>query len=118
VINAQIQEVVRLARVRPVHQHLSDQGIDCGRDRTLRLMHELTLVGNYQTRFKPMVADSDHLYGYYPNLFKQLSKADHRDQIWVADTTYLCIDKGWCYLATVMDPCTLSHRRMDRLSMQ
>jgi transposase InsO family protein len=110
VIKAQIQEVVRLARgpygYRPVHQHLSDQGIDCGRDRTLRLMHELKLVGNYQTRFKPVGTDSDHLFGYHPNLIKQLGKPDHRDQIWVADTTYLRIDKGWCYLATVMDLCT------------
>ena len=104
------QEVVRLARgpygYRPVHQHLSDQGIDCGRDRTLRLMHELKLVGNHQARFKPMSIDSDHLFGYHSNLLKHLGKPGHRDQIWVADTTYLRIDKGWCYLATVLDLCT------------
>jgi len=110
IIKVHIQEVVRLARgaygYRPVHQHLQDLGVDCGRDRTLRLMHELELVGNHQSRFTPMGTDSDHLFGYHPNLLKQLGNPEHRDQIWVADTTYLLSDAGWCYLATVMDLCT------------
>ncbi len=105
-----IEQVVRLAHgpygYRPVHQHLREQGVDCGRDRTLRLMRELDLVGRAHTRFKPIGTDSEHLFGYHPNLLKQVGKPEHRDQIWVADTTYLLSDAGWCYLATVMDLCT------------
>lgn len=105
-----IEQVVRLAHgpygYRPVHQHLREQGVDCGRDRTLRLMRELDLVGRAHSRFKPIGTDSEHLFGYHPNLLKQLGKPEHRDQIWVADTTYLLTDAGWCYLATVMDLCT------------
>ncbi len=44
-----IEQVVRLAHgpygYRPVPQHLREQGVDCGRDHTLRLMRELDLVG-------------------------------------------------------------------------
>jgi len=105
-----IAQVVRLAHgaygYRPVHQHLREQGVDCGRDRTLRLMRELDLVGRAHRRFKPIGTDSEHLFGYHPNLLKQLGKPEHRDQVWVADTTYLLTDAGWCYLATVMDLCT------------
>lgn len=105
-----IEQVVWLAHgpygYRPVHQHLREQGVDCGRDRTLRLMRELDLVGRAHSRFKPIGTDSEHLFGYHPNLLKQLGKPEHRDQIWVADTTYLLTDAGWCYLATVMDLCT------------
>lgn len=109
-IKLRIQEVIRTARgaygYRPVHQHLREEGVACGRDRTLRLMHQLQLVGRAQARFKPVGTDSDHLFGYHPNLLKQLGNPSHRDQIWVADTTYLLSDEGWCYLATVMDLCT------------
>lgn len=109
-IKPKIEQVVRLAHgsygYRPVHEHLREQGVDCGRDRTLRLMHELHLVGRVHGRFKPVGTDSEHLFGYHPNLLKQLGKPEHRDQVWVADTTYLLSDQGWCYLATVMDLCT------------
>jgi transposase InsO family protein len=109
-IKPMIEQVVGLAHgpygYRPVHQHLRDQGVDCGRDRTLRLMHELNLVGCAHARFKPVGTESEHRFGYHPNLLKELGKPEHRDQIWVADTSYLLSDQGWCYLATVMDLCT------------
>ena len=91
---------------RPVHRHLSEAGIACGRDRTLRLMRELGLVGHAQSRFKPIGTDSNHLFGYHPNVLRELGKPEHRDQIWVSDTTYLLSDTGWYYLATVMDLCS------------
>ncbi|MCC6414518.1 MAG: IS3 family transposase [Opitutaceae bacterium] len=105
-----IAQVVRRAcgpyGYRPVHRHLLEQGVECGRDRTLRLMRELELVGRVHARFKPVGTDSAHLFGYHPNLLKELGRPGHRDQVWVADTTYLPSDEGWCYLATVMDLCT------------
>jgi len=91
---------------RPVHQHLLEQGVACGRDRTLRLMHELKLVGRARSRFKPLSTNSDHLFGYHRNLLKELGAPEHRDQIWVADTSFVRSEAGWCYLATVMDLCT------------
>lgn len=109
-IKSQIERICRRATgpygYRPVHAHLVEDGVGCGRDRTLRLMHELDLVGNRRARFKPIGTDSNHLFGYHPNLLRELGQPEHRDQVWVADTTYLLTDQGWCYLATVMDLCT------------
>ncbi len=88
-----------------MHAHLVEAGVACGRDRTLRLMRELRLSSRPR-RFKPFGTDSDHRFGYHANLLRELGQPAHRDQVWVADTTYLLSDSGWYYLATVMDLCT------------
>lgn len=109
-IKAQIGSICQQAGgrygYRPVHAHLVEAGVACGRDRTLRLMRELKLSARQSARFKPFGTDSKHLFGYHPNLLREVSKPEHRDQVWVADTTYLLTDEGWFYLATVMDLCT------------
>ena len=88
---------------RPMYGHLPDIGIHCGRDRTLRLMQELGLEGVQEKGFKAQCTDSNHNFGYSPNLLACMGKPTACDQVWVADTTYLKTDTAWCYLATVMD---------------
>ncbi len=88
---------------RPFQHHLRDRGIHCGRDRTLRLMKELNMGGVQQKGFKPVVTDSNHQYGYSPNLLKELGFPTCCDEVWVTDTTYLATTESWMYLATVMD---------------
>lgn len=88
---------------RPIHEHLKDDEVACGRDRTLRLMKEMGIEGIQKKGFKPLGTDSNHRFGYSPNLLKKLGKPTAPDQIWVADTTYLMTQEGWRYLATVMD---------------
>ena len=88
---------------RPFQHHLRDLGILCGRDRTLRLMKELSISGVQQKRFKPVGTDSNHPYGYSPNLLKELGFPTCCDEVWVTDTTYLATTESWMYLATVMD---------------
>ena len=67
-------------------------------------MRELKLSARQSARFKPFGTDSKHLFGYHS--LREVGKPEHRDQVWVADTTYLLTDEGWFYLATVMDLCT------------
>lgn len=88
---------------RPIYHHLAEEGIECGRDRTLRLMKELGIEGIQKKGFKPLGTDSKHGFGYSPNLLKELGKPERCNQVWVSDTTYLRSEEGWCYLATVMD---------------
>lgn len=88
---------------RMIHDYLRDERIDCGRDRTLRLMRKMGIQGCQARRFKPLGTDSDHDYGYAANLLGEISETEGLDQVWVADTTYLKIRSGWLYLATVMD---------------
>lgn len=75
----------------------------CGRDRTLRLMRSLGIVGKQERRYQPQCTDSTHAFGYSPNLLKENGPPNGVDEVWVADTTYLRIRSGWTYLATVMD---------------
>lgn len=88
---------------RPIYRHLRDEGLPCGRDRTLKLMKEIGIKGLQTKRYKPISTESKHMFGYRPNLMKQYGKPSACDQIWVADTTYLSTKQGWMYLATIMD---------------
>lgn len=75
----------------------------CGRDRVLRLMRSLDIAGEQPRKYRPQSTDSNHDYGYSPNLLKEEGLPDGCDEVWVADTTYLKVQSGWMYLATVMD---------------
>ena len=88
---------------RPIYHHLQETGHNCGRDRVRRLMNDMGIKGLQKKRFKPLVTDSNHGFGYSPNLLRELGKPERCDQVWVADTTYLRTHCGWTYLATVMD---------------
>ena len=104
---SRISELYRQAKGRyghrPIYHHLVEEGIGCGRDRTLRLMKELGIEGIQKKRFKPLGTNSNHQFGYSPNLLKELGQPERCNQVWVSDTTYLRSEEGWCYLATVMD---------------
>jgi len=43
----------------------------CGRDRTLRLMRSLGIVGKQEQSYRPQCTDSAHDFGYSPNLLKE-----------------------------------------------
>ena len=95
-----------------VHSHLQDDGAECSLHRVLRLMREMGIAGDQSPRYKPQGTDSDHDYGYSPNLLRSKDgetgkwtriKPGGIDEIWVADTTYLKVEGCWMYLATVMD---------------
>lgn len=103
IIRIHAQADSRVYGHRPIQSHLKDEHLDCGRDRTLRLMKELGLKTKPKKGFKPQGTNSKHNFGYSPNLLRKLGKPDACDQVWVADTTYLRVQNGWCYLATVMD---------------
>ena len=105
-----IAELHRQARGRyghrPIYHHLKEEGVACGRDRTLRLMKELGIEGIQKKGFKPLGTNSRHGLGYAPNLLREMGHPTQCDEVWVSDTTYLRTETGWCYLATVMDLCS------------
>lgn len=109
-LKSSIQAVHKKARGRyghrPIYHHLKESGEACGRDRTLRLMKQMGIQGKQKRRYKPQCTDSKHTFGYAPNLLRNAPAPRRPDQVWVADTTYLRIEGGWSYLATVMDLCS------------
>ena len=93
-----ITELYRQARGRyvhrPIYHHLKEEGIACGRDRTLRLMKELGIEGIQKKGFKPLGTNSRHGLGYAPNLLRELDQPSQCDEVWVSDTTYLRTETG------------------------
>ena len=94
---------------RPIYSRLLDEKVPCGRDKALKMMKNMGISGAQKKTFKPQGTDSNHSFGCSPNLLKARGFPTALDQLWVCDTTYLMVEGGWHYLATVMD---LSSRRL------
>jgi putative transposase len=94
---------------RPIYSRLLDEKVPCGRDKALKMMKDMGISGAQKKTFKPQGTDSNHSFGCSPNLLKARGFPTALDQLWVCDTTYLMVEGGWHYLATVMD---LSSRRL------
>lgn len=107
--DAQLQEEIRAIHQRSKgrlgHRMIHERFLKerCGRDRVLRLMHGLGIAGEQPRKYRPQCTDSRHDFGCRPNLLKDREAPQGCDEVWVADTTYLKVQSGWMYLATVMD---------------
>lgn len=73
-----------------------------------RLMGELGLQGQVKKR-KIRTTNSQHDFGRYPNLVKDLTLT-RPEQVWVADITYVQLQREVVYLAVIMDVCTRAIR--------
>ena len=85
-----------------VHEALKAGGVNCGRNRTARLMREDGLRSKTKRKFKA-TTNSKHNHPVAPNLLGQDFKTQYPNAIWVSDITYIWTDEGWLYLATTMD---------------
>jgi putative transposase len=81
---------------------LKDEGLKCGKYRTLRLMKELNLVPKAKKKYKA-TTDSNHSKKTAPNLIGQNFFEPAPDRAWVGDITYVPTHEGWLYLAVVID---------------
>ena len=81
---------------------LHNRGFLVNHKRVLRLLKENGLLCTKKRAYKPTTTDSDHDNPVYPNLIKD-KPIVHPDQIWVSDITYIQLDNGFCYLASILD---------------
>jgi putative transposase len=97
------QIVLECARYgyRRVTYQLRREGYEVNHKRVARLMREQSLQCQVKRRWVK-TTDSDHGYRVYPNLVKGL-KVKGRNQVWVADISYIRIVTGFLYLAVVLD---------------
>jgi len=86
---------------RRVTRALKRQGWTVNHKRVLRIMGEESLLCQLQRRFVP-TTDSDHTFGRYPNLIKDV-EIDGLDQVWISDITYIRLPTIFCYLAAILD---------------
>jgi transposase InsO family protein len=87
---------------------LCRQGWTVNHKRIQRLMQQMGLQRPVKKR-KTRTTNSDHPFPRYPNLVKG-EQAKHPDDIWVADITYVRLERGFVYLAVLMDVFTRAVR--------
>ncbi len=94
-----------------MHVELLAEGYQCGRAKVARLMHVAGLKGCPKRRFRVTTKR-----GLAPaaNLLDQNFSAEHMNERWASDTTFIWTRQGWLYLAVVMD---LYSRRIVGWSM-
>jgi putative transposase len=68
-----------------------------------RLMHTLGLSGVRRGRFRPQTTQSAHGLRRAPNRLLAAPPTRSRDQLWVADITFVSTAEGWLYVAGVLD---------------
>jgi putative transposase len=97
------QIVVEFARYgyRRVTYQLRREGYKVNHKRVARIMREQSLQCQVKRRWVK-TTDSDHGYRVYPNLIKE-REVKRRNQVWVADITYIRILTGFLYLAVILD---------------
>ena len=86
---------------RRVDAELRHRGIVVNTKKIRRLMREHTLNPKQHRRFIA-TTDSDHDYPIFPDLAKTMTP-DGRNQLWVADITYIRLHREWVFLAVILD---------------
>jgi len=76
--------------------------------RVRRLMAALAILGRPPVR-RTRTTDSNHDFPRFPNLVEDLEVV-RPDQVWVADITYVRLQRDFVYLAVIMDVFTRSIR--------
>jgi putative transposase len=99
-IHDQSRETYGSPRIR---EELRKTGCRHGRQRSARLMRAENLCGRQQRRYRVQTTNSKHDEPIAPNRLAQAPKASARNQLWVADITYIETQEGWLYLAAILD---------------
>lgn len=86
---------------RRVTAQLKREGLVANSKRVRRLMGELGIKGKAPQR-KRRTTDSRHAFPRFLNLVQEL-EVSRSDQVWVADITYIKLEKEFVYLAVLMD---------------
>ncbi len=81
---------------------LNENGIQCSRNHVATLLSELDLKARNGKRYKyfPAIQAINHVSD---NLLGRQFTAKAPDEKWVSDITYIKIERGYVYLAVVMD---------------
>jgi putative transposase len=85
-----------------VHAELVAEGTRVSRKRVARLMREAGLAGASRRRYV-LTTTRNRQARPAPDLVARNFAAEGRDQLWVADITYIATGSGFLYLAVVVD---------------
>ena len=85
-----------------VYHELKAQGVACSENRIARLMR-LRKLRAKQTRCYKSTTKRNRRHPVAPNLLKRDFTAEHPNQKWLADITYIPTREGWLYLSAILD---------------
>lgn len=103
-LRSEIQEIALTYNrygYRRITVELRNRGTTVNHKKVLRLMREDNLLCVKKV-FKPQTTDSNHNLRVYPNLARGL-KVTALNQLWVADITYIRLEREFLYLSAVLD---------------
>jgi transposase InsO family protein len=86
---------------RRITQQLKREGVSLNHKRVLRIMRESSLLVVTKRKWVK-TTNSVHSYPVYQNLLRELSITG-RNQVWVADITYIRVRLEFVYLAVILD---------------
>ena len=86
---------------RRITEQLKRSGWPVNHKRVQRLMSLMAIQGKRKSS-KKRTTDSRHGFRRYPNLVLDMEIV-RPDQVWVCDITYICLHRGFVYLAVIMD---------------
>jgi len=86
---------------RRVTHELPRRGFHANHKRVLRIMREQSWLCKLQRRSKP-TTQSNHNHRTYPNLLPD-TRISGLNQVWVADITYIRLDRDFVFLAAILD---------------
>ncbi|MFQ6550550.1 IS3 family transposase [Aestuariibius sp. 2305UL40-4] len=83
-------------------EELKELGLNIGHRRIGRLMRENGIRVERSKKYK-VTTDSNHAFNIAPNLLNRDFQADHPNQKWAGDISYVWTHEGWLYLAVILD---------------
>ena len=92
----------RVYGTRRIQEELLEDGENISRYRIGKLMSQQDLKCKTKKKFK-VTTDSNHDFPVAPNLLDRKFDAQHPDQVYVGDITYIPTSEDWLYLAVFMD---------------
>ena len=85
-----------------VTRELHDRGWRVNHKRVRRIMREDNLLCLRRRKFVVVTTDSNHDRPVYPNLAREMAPTGI-NQLWVADITYIRLEREFVYLAVILD---------------
>lgn len=104
----------RVYGYRRLHAQLQQNGVDVGKERVRKLMKQANIVCLRPKRARPRTTCVNQGALAHPNHLNQVFVAQHPNQKWVSDMTYIATLEGFLYVAAIED---LFSRKIVGLSM-